>query len=70
MNVKEIVSEYLIKNGYDGLFCDDCGCEAGELMPCDSFIDICEPGHKIPCNPETCGAGGDCLFHIGEKCQR
>ena len=67
MNVKEIVSEYLIKNGYEGLFCDSCGCEVGDLMPCDSFIDHCEAGHKVPCIPETCGANGDCKFHIGEK---
>lgn len=67
MNVKEIVYSYLINNKYDGLFCEDCGCQVNDLMPCNNVIDHCEAGHKVPCDPETCGANGNCEFHIGEK---
>ena len=35
MNVYEITKKYLIDNGYDGLFTDDCGCLVDDLMPCD-----------------------------------
>ena len=47
MNVIEIVKEYLQKNNYDGLAGDDCGCELGDLMPCDGTYETCEAGHKV-----------------------
>ena len=46
MNGKEIIKEYLIKNGFDGLYADDCGCFIDDLMPCSSEYCLeCEPGH-------------------------
>jgi hypothetical protein len=62
MNVKEIVKEYLLNNGYDGLCNDDCGCCLDDLMPCEGDIGSCEPGYKKPCN---CDDG--CDFHMSKK---
>lgn len=68
MNVKEIIIEYLEKNGYEGISCEDeCGCEISDLFPCGEYVGDCTPGYKVPCDPETCKAGGGCKFHIGEK---
>jgi len=69
MNLKEIAVEYLKNNGFDGLYNEfiGCGCENDDLMPCDGPRDDCVPGHKIPCNPETCTAYGKCPWHIGQK---
>lgn len=51
--VKEIVKQYLIKHGYDGLYSDlfECGCHVGHLMPCERFTNkdpyACFPGYKV-----------------------
>ena len=47
MNVYEITKKYLIDNGYDGLFTDDCGCLVDDLMPCDGDCSYCEAGYKM-----------------------
>lgn len=51
MNVHEIVKDYLIKNGYDGLFHPDidCACLIADLQPCNEDISSCKPGYKIQC---------------------
>lgn len=68
LRTKEIVKNYLVSMAYDGLFCDGCGCETDDLMPCGDLFGIqCMPGYKIGCNPDTCQADGNCKFHIGEK---
>jgi hypothetical protein len=60
LNVAEIVSGYLVKNGFDGLVGDECGCALDDLIACDSEDVLnCSPGYKIPC---TCGEG--CEWHI------
>ena len=46
MNVYEITKKYLIDNGYDGLFTDDCGCLVDDLMPCDGDCSYCEAGYN------------------------
>jgi hypothetical protein len=63
MNVKEIVSEYLKKEIYDGLYSEylNCSCDLDDLMPCDcDEIPSCLPGYK-----NKCDCGDDCLYHIG-----
>ncbi len=67
ITVRQIVKEYLIKNGYDGLYDENCGCPVDDLAPCDTCIYDCRPGHKVPCDPETCPADGKCEHHIGNK---
>jgi hypothetical protein len=60
MTGKEIIKEYLEKNGFDGLYIDDCGCDKSNLMPCESDGCMhCEAGYKHPC---LCGEGH--IFHI------
>jgi len=51
MNVYEIIKDYLIKNGYDGLFCADydCACLILDLQPCCEDMSRCKPGYKIQC---------------------
>ncbi len=46
MTVHDIVAQYLVDNGYDGLYTDDCGCLLDDLMPCCSECGNCEPGYK------------------------
>ena len=60
MDCKQIIKKYLKENGYDGLVdCEnECGCELGNLMPCDGVIMDCEPGYKGP------DLSGDCDFLI------
>jgi hypothetical protein len=61
MNLREIVAEYLIKNGYDGLFSDsECACKNEDLFPCDNPAYDCQAGYLTPCD---CG-GHD--WHISE----
>ena len=47
MNVYEITKKYLIDNGYDGLFTDECGCLVDDLMPCGFECGYCQPGYKL-----------------------
>ena len=68
-DVTDIVTQYLKAHGYDGLFNDymECGCRLGDLHPCDAGPPgECEPGHLVPCDPETCVADGS-EWHIGER---
>ena len=34
MKVKEMLIEYLKANGFDGLYCEDCGCQLSDLATC------------------------------------
>jgi len=45
---KEIVTEWLEKNGYDGLCQEDyeCACELSDLMPCGETWPTCLAGYK------------------------
>jgi len=61
-NVREIVKEYLESNGFDGLYCPECGCRKEDLMPCEMPCELCKPGYL------TEGDGRDGFdFHISEK---
>lgn len=65
MTVWRIVSEYLIGNGYDGLYNDEgeCGCNIENIVECDEIKSNCNPGYQSKCD---CG---DHLYHIGSKKQ-
>ncbi len=64
-SVKEIVTEYLRLNSYDGLAGEDCGCARGKnFMPCGEYGGECVAGHKEPCKPDECYAEGVCDFHV------
>lgn len=48
VSCKMIVEEYLKKNNFDGLYCDDCGCTLKDLMPCGGeYAMNCIAGYKI-----------------------
>lgn len=60
MTCKEIITEYLKENGYDGLYDDHCCCELDDLMPCgepELFID-CKAGYKRKPTQEEMDAMG------------
>jgi len=50
MTVKEIMADWLVANGYDGLVNTDaeCGCVLADLWPCCEEWGECEPGFKGP----------------------
>ena len=58
MNVLEIIKEYLIQNGYDGLYntAGECACLVEDLAPCSESCLDCEPGYRGPC---LCGGDHD-----------
>jgi hypothetical protein len=55
MNVKEIVKEWLIEYGGDGLWNEEipCGCGRDDLAPCGELKLDCQKGYKSIC--QTCG---------------
>ena len=71
MTVKEIVKEYLEKNGYDGLCSENCGCGLYNLMPCemfasDSTVIGCKPAYKRKCKADCAYCGDDELCELIE----
>lgn len=64
-NVRSILEEWLKANGFDGLYSDDCGCEIGDLAPCDEPMTACEPGYLSACDHDSCGEDHD--FHISAE---
>ena len=67
MKIKEMVTQYLINNKYDGLCSDwvDCGCILDDLMPCGEPRPDCFAGYKIACDCDM-----KCDFHVGEEKQK
>jgi len=71
MTLREIIENHLKDNEYDGLCGDECGCEIGELFPCeDPDMDVCKPGYKTVCPGEDkCPIGQGCTIpHKGNMC--
>ena len=68
-NVREILADWLIANGYDGLAGDDCGCPLDQLICCDEDPSQCVPGYKVECTPEKAAeCDWSCWCHEGESC--
>lgn len=44
---KEIIKDYLIANGYDGLVCieGECGCELDDFNACGEDLCGCQPSY-------------------------
>lgn len=77
MNVREIVEEYLLTHGFDGLVNLEvpCGCVIGKLAPCEEcfgfewckagyvhYCDTCPPEIQFECQVESCPhEGGYCV---------
>jgi hypothetical protein len=48
ITIRDIVKDFLIKNKYDGLCFDDCGCSLSDgLFPCGDIHEVCEVAIKI-----------------------
>jgi hypothetical protein len=45
MTVKEIITNYLKENGYDGLYDYMCGCTINGLGDCDNYCLSCVPAY-------------------------
>ena len=61
MRVKDIVKEFLTKNGYDGLCYAGCGCPKEDLMLCSGNAGLCLPAYahtKKEC--ADCGDKDNC----------
>jgi len=71
--VYDIVKQYLVANGFDGLFHEsNCACQLSDLCPCGEYFGDCEPGYKTTCDgpyddPDQAWCGGDCGFHISSE---
>lgn len=61
--IREIISEYLEKYGFDGLVNTDaeCGCSNDELFLCESSCDECQPAYIHKCS--------ECTTEDKEKCE-
>ena len=66
MTTREIVKEYLEKNGYDGLYSSYCSCALNDLMPCDDEVCAgCEAGYFVKI--EACKKCTDYNFCISQE---
>lgn len=66
MDIKDIIIEYMTKNGYDALYSDECGCHINDLFPCCEMQGDCRTGYANECSTcakrELCPVTG-CLDH-------
>jgi len=46
MTIRDIVKDWLISHGYDGLCDFECGCGVDDLMPCDEPSLSCVPAYR------------------------
>ena len=81
--IREIIENYLVKHGYDGLFNADigCGCVREDICCLDDSNRIldCKPAYKVVCDRERClrvnddeidcegETGGDCFTTVKPK---
>ncbi|MFZ5986364.1 MAG: hypothetical protein ACOYWZ_04450 [Bacillota bacterium] len=66
MTTFEIVKEYLEKNGYDGLYNGDCGCNLDDFMPCEGFSSECSAGYYQDC--QQCDEKDCPIKKAGDRC--
>ena len=52
MNLREYVTQRMRRDGYSGLYRDECGCTIDDLMPCETPWETCELGHACRCPHE------------------
>jgi len=47
-SVKEIIKDYLIEKGYDGLYsAGNCACKIDDLIPCQDSCENCCAGYLL-----------------------
>ena len=47
--VRDIIEDYLIEHGYEGLQYDECGCTLDEIFMCASDCSDCNPAYVFRC---------------------
>ena len=59
-----MVRDWLVANGYDGLYWYSCGCSVDDLWPCSNVgaMLTCRAGYKVAVRQNECCDGRD--FHI------
>lgn len=69
MTVYDIIKQFLVDHGYDGLCNDCCACGMKDLFACEEPHQLdCSPGYLIPCN--GCTSRNYCLStERGAKCE-
>ena len=69
MDVRDILKEWLIAHGYQGLRSDDdCACGIDDLMCCDSCPDNCESCYKVKADCGHCDADCESRDYKPEFC--
>lgn len=67
-NVKDIIIEYLIKNKFDGLTYDNCGCGIDDLLSCGNCFPDCFPAKKIIVTQKMIDNNlFDYFFNVGDE---
>lgn len=71
-SVKEVLTDWLKVNGYDGLFNEGiCGCCVDDLMPCHEPSPDCQAGYMVSCcechDQEHCSMGQEYDYLISPK---
>ena len=61
ITTKDIMAQWLEKNGFDGLAHIDgeCGCERDNIAPCDQLNADCQPAFKRACDENCEHEGAD-----------
>lgn len=59
-DVSEIVEEWLLLHGFDGLYNElgECGCGFGDFAPCGCLSGDCEAAYRYRCN--RCAKADEC----------
>jgi len=68
MTVERIIKEWLEANGYDGLCCEQCGCDKDDLAPCGYLGCDCGPAIKRKATADDIDDSAD--FEIGDEIYR
>jgi hypothetical protein len=66
--VREMIKASLLADGFNGLYCDDCGCGINDLAPCDEIGMGCKAARKSTCT--KCGDAwyGPSVTDICDEC--
>lgn len=70
MNVTDIVREWLLAHGYEGLCSENCGCDVDDLAPCrgDNCFADCVPAYRVSdCGVPECECAGTLHYHPNKE---
>lgn len=72
MTAREILKEWLVAHGFDGLAGENCGCGIGDLIVCGQDFSECRPAKHYTCGgkQQCCDKDNDCEGWDGADCWR